>query len=73
MHVRKCIVCECQQMVMNGLTRKCVTLKWVKAGEYLAVHFVLQSQPAELCRMEHRNVERQMYQWDRCYFSFQKR
>lgn len=48
MHVRKCTVCECQQIVMNGLTRKCVTLKWIKSGKYLAVHFVLRSHPAGL-------------------------
>lgn len=33
--------CECQQIVVNGLTRKCVTQKWIKTGNYLAVHFVL--------------------------------
>ena len=26
---------------MNGVSRKCVTFKWIIAGEYLAMHSVL--------------------------------
>lgn len=57
---------------MNGLTRKCATLKWIKAGKYLAVYLVLHPHPAGLWRMVHRNIERQMYQWYRCCLNFQK-
>lgn len=45
MLVRKCTVYEYQQIVMIVLTKVYVTLKWIKAGEYLDGHFVLLLHP----------------------------
>lgn len=59
-HVKK-IYCLCQQIVINDLTREYVTLKYIEAVEYLAVHFILYSHSAGLWRMLHRKIQRQIF------------